>query len=484
VSFLYAEAFFLLILLTPIFIYKHYKSLSFRLYAYIFTFIFIIIAISRPIIEQEPTKNKQVLNDVVIAVDLSYSMQASDIKPTRLEKAKNILKDLVQIEHKTRFGVLGFTTNAIILSPLTSDSELLLHLFNSLDTDLLITKGSDVMPALKLARKMSDSKRLSVVILSDGADDFDYESEAIFAKQNLMTINIFMLATKYGGTLLLDNGGLLKDELGDIVVSSENTAIKKISDATNGVYTKSLDVLLTALYSQRQDDKKSDVIVMKNLELFYYFIVLAIIIFLIGITSLKKFVLAFFLLFGMNLNADLQEYIIDTLDENRAAFNKASRYYKSGEYEKALDNYKRVKSSKAEFKSIVYYNIANSLVRLQEFKKAREAYLKSLTLLYTKEADENLNYIKDVGVKQEMSTGQQKASKKSSIAKKRKNSKKQKEGGSSNMKVKASASSGANDTKKKNNSDVQVNLNNAKAKLSSKQYELINKRVVNEDKPW
>ena len=483
-SFIYAQAFWMLLLLVPVFMKKNFRSLGLTSIGYIVTFVLITLAISRPVIEQEPIKNKQVLNDVVIAVDLSYSMQATDIKPTRLEKAKEILKELVQIESKTRFGVLGFTTNSIILSPLTADSELLLHLFSSLNEKLVMTKGSDVMPALKLARRMSDSKRLSVVILSDGADEFDYDSEALFAKENSMRVNVFMLGTKMGGTLTLANGELLKDEIGDIVVSRENSSIKLISDSTGGIYTNSLDELLNALDDQRQKDKESEVVVMKNLELFYYFVFLALITFLVSVTNLKRFVLAFFLLFGVNLSADIKEYINEILDENRLHFNKATSYYKAGAYEKALDNYKKVKSSDEEFKSVVYYNMANSLVRLQEFKKARENYLKSLTLLYTKEADENLDFIKNVGAKKEMSTGQQKAAKKSSLAQKRKNSKKQKEGGSSNMKVSASASDGADDSKKKNTSDVQINLNSAKAKLSSKQYELINKRVVNENKPW
>ncbi len=483
-SFLYPEAFWLLLFIVPIFIKKDFFFLRLTTIMYILTFIFIVLALSRVVIEQEPVKNKQVLNDVVIAVDLSYSMHATDIKPTRLKKAKEILKELVSNEHKSRFGVLGFTTNAIILSPLTSDAELLIHLFNTIDEKLIITKGSDVMPALKLARKMSHSKKLSVVFLTDGADEFDYDAEALYAKENNMRVNILMIATAIGGTLSQENGELLKDEIGDIVVSRENSAIEQISDATGGIYTKSLNELMSELDSQRQNDKDSEVIIMKNLELFYYFIFLALVSFLIATTNLKRFVLSFLLLFGVSLNADIKDNIYDILDENRANFNKATSYYKDGKYELALEKYKTVKSSNEKFKSVIYFNIANTYIRLQEFKKARENYLKSLTLMYTKEADENLAYIKNIGEKKEMSTGQQKAAKKSSHAQKRKNSKKQKEGGSSNMKVSASASDGADDSQKKNDSDAQINLNSAKAKLSSKQYELINKKVINETKPW
>jgi len=472
-SVLYPQYFWLLLLLLPLFIKRDFREFRVVVYGYMLTFVFVVIALSRPVMEQEPIESKQILSDVIIGVDLSYSMQTNDIEPTRLSYAKEMLKKLVEKEQKSRFGVLGFTTNAIVLSPMTEDKELLLHLFASLDEKLIITKGSSVMSALELSRKMSNSKKATVVIFSDGADELGYESEAIFAKKNNLLVNIFMTASTMGGTMRLEGGELLKDELGDIVVSRENSAIKEISDATDGVYTKDFDKLLDALDAQKSKDKESKTTIVRNLELFYYFIVLAIITFLFSVTTLRKFVVAFLLLFGVHLNAN----------QNMEFFNKATEFYRSGEYEKALENYERVKSNDPQTKSIVYYNIANSLVRLQEFKKAREAYIKSLTLFYSKEADENLEFIRDAGDKKEMSTGKQQSKDKSALAKKEQNSQKQKEGGGSNMNVSAAAS-GGDDKGKKTESESRVDLNSGKAKLSSKQYELINKRRVDEKKPW
>ncbi|MEA2100140.1 MAG: tetratricopeptide repeat protein, partial [Campylobacterota bacterium] len=171
-------------------------------------------------------------------------------------------------------------------------------------------------------------------------------------------------------------------------------------------------------------------------------------------------------------------------DENRIAFEIASEYYRDGEYEKALVHYETVKSANSQFKSSVYFNIANSFVRLKEFKKARENYLKSLTLFYSIEADENLRYIKNVSEEKIMKTGQQKSDKKSSMAKKEQSGKKRKEGGASNMKVSANVSDGAGDIGKKTESDPMLSLDSSKARLSSKQYELINKRGVDEISPW
>jgi Ca-activated chloride channel family protein len=453
---------------------KDFREFRITFYGYILTFMFIVIALSRPVIEQEPIESKQMLSDIIIGVDLSFSMQGEDLKPTRLLYAKEKLKEMVQVEDKSRFGVLGFTTNAIILSPMTEDKELLMHLFGSLDEKFVITKGSTIISALQLARKMSKAKKITVVLFSDGGDELSYEAEANFAKENNMIVNIFMTASKMGSTLKLENGELLKDELGDIVISRENSMIQEISDATKGVYTKDLDTLLDALDAQKSKDKESKTTIMRNLELFYYFIALAIVTFLVSVTTLKKFIVAFLLLFGVHLNAS----------QNMEFFNKATEFYRSGEYEKALQNFEVIKSGDSKTKSIIFYNIGNTLVRLKRFEKAREAYIKSLTLMYSKEADENLEYIRDVGENKEMSTGQQQAKKRSALAKKEQSKKNKKEGGGSNMQVSAAASSGADDSGKEVKSQNTINLDRGKAKLSSKQYELINKRSVDEKKPW
>ncbi len=481
-SFINPEYFWLLLFLLPLFILKNAREFKITTLGYILTFVFIVLAISRPVIEQKPIENEQLLSDVVIAVDLSYSMQAQDIQPSRLEYAKEVLKQLVKNNIKNRYGVLAFTTNAILLSPLTQDSEILLHLFNSLDEKLIITRGSSVMPALQLARKMSKSPSLSVVLLTDGADEVDYSAEATFAKKNGLIVNTFMIGTQVGSTLRLENKELLKDELGHIVVTKLNSNISAISNSTGGVSTDSYDTLLSALEEQKNKDFKSKSMLMQNMELFYYFVSMALVIFLVSITTLKRGVIAFLLLFGLTVEAGVLDIV---KNPNVTTFKEANSLYEDGEYEKALLKYEAVKSSSFAFKSQVYYNMANTLIRLKEFAKAREAYKKSLTLSYSKEAYENMLNIIDVKEQEQMSTGQQKSKDKSSVAKQKESTaKKKKSGGSSNMKVQANAGSGAMKDTKKSEAQNMLNLNSAKAKLSSKQYELVNKRSVNEKKPW
>lgn len=508
-SFIFPQYFWLLLLLFLPLKRVSFKELSFVACGYMLSFVFIVIALARPVVLQEPIKTQQILSDVILGVDLSYSMQAADIKPTRLAFAKAALKEILQSLSHTRFGVLGFSTNAIVLSPLSEDKALLLHLYESLDEQLIMTKGSNIMPSLKLARAMSKSKKLSVVLFTDGADEVDYSDEARFAKENNLVVNILMIATKMGATLSLNNGELLKDELDNIVVTSQNSTVSVIAKSSGGVYTQDVGEIIDALSVQQNKDYKTQTTLVKNRELFYYFIILAIIVFLVSITTLKYKIKNIFgvilVFFGLNLNGAVFDVYYENkavqayksakfheaasyyskISDAKAYFNLANSYYKNGDYEKALQNYEKVKSDDSYFKSLVFYNMANTMVRLKKFKQARENYLKSLTLAYSFEADENYHYIKNVAEEMTMLTGQQKTKKESSAAEQRENSQQKKQAGGSNMQANTDSKSGAGESGKKvQQNESMFDMNQGKAKLSSKQYELINKRQVDEKKPW
>jgi len=507
-SFLEPSYFWLLVVFVIVFIQRDRWSYSTATLALVVSFLCIVVSLARPVIEQEPIKQEQILSDVVVAIDLSYSMQAQDLKPNRLQQAKESLHKLVNTEQKNRYGVIGFTTNAIILSPLTQDSELLEHLVDSLNSSLITTKGSSILPALELARKLSKAKKLRVVFLSDGGDNTLYEEEIAFAKANNIVVNIMMLATPVGSTLQLPDGSLLYDQNEDLVVSRENRTIESLSNATGGIYTKDLADLRDALQSQRQEDYKTSNILYQNRELFYYPLALALLFFVIATTHLHKKVFKpfiwVFVVMGISLDAGVLDPIYlntaqkkykegayeqaaklyEQVRTSKAFFNAGCSYYKAGMYEKALELFAQVHSDEREFKAQLFYNRANTFVRLKEFAKAREEYLKSLTLHYTSQADENLAYIKDVAEQKSMTKEKQKSQKKSLAAKEEKSSMKKKEGGGSNMQVSTDASSKGASSAKKTKAEEIFSQNSSKTKLSSLQYELINKRGVNEKKPW
>jgi len=470
--------------------------------------LFVIIALSRPVLEQKPIDVEETGSDIVVAIDLSYSMQADDVEPTRLEAAKKLLKELIEAESRNRYGILGYTTNAVILSPLSSDRELLLHLFEGLDESLIMTKGTVLMPALKLARKMSKSKKAIVVLLSDGGDALNYGAEAAFAKENGLIVNVVLLGTQSGSTLRDAGGSVIKDEAGHIVVSSRNDAIKAVADGSGGSVVDNLSSLQKAVASQEREEFTSNTKLVQYRELFYYAVCLALLFAMFAFTFLgtkvSKGFLALLLLLGIDANASLldayylaaakddyhkEKYLsaaklFSNIQSDAARYNGASSYYKAGKYEKALELYMSIYTSEPKFKAILYFNMANCYIRLKEFAKAREMLIKSLTLRYDREADENLAFIAKAEEQDHMLTGRQEGKKRAQDTKSDSTPEtgKKKEGGGSNQQSEAEASKGGGG--KKMESEERLSFSGGKSRLSSKQYELINQRSVHETKPW
>ena len=214
----------------------------------------VILSLARPIIVQKPIEIEQASKDVILAIDLSYSMRGTDVLPSRLEEAKKILIETVKTHPNDRFGVIGFTTQAIILSPLTKDTELLEHLFGALDETQIMTKGTSVMSALELSRKMSHSFSPLVILLTDGGDENSYDKEAQFSQDNKLRVNIVMLASQNGSTLPTDEGDLLKDEKGHIVVSARNDTINEIASMSEGKVVSGADELRALIDDARTED--------------------------------------------------------------------------------------------------------------------------------------------------------------------------------------------------------------------------------------
>ncbi len=252
--------------------------------------VFGILALSRPVSTQKPVPIERRGSDVVFAVDISRSMQATDIAPSRLEAAKALLASIVSGDDMNRYGVLAFTTNPVILSPLTRDDELLLHLFSGLDTSMVMTRGTHIGGALKLARKLSRSAHPVVILLTDGGDALGYSQEAAQARADGLIVDVVMLATVAGGTLKAEDGKLLRDEGGGIVVTARNDAVGAIAEGTGGVVIDGADAgaLAAAIRSQGEADVRSQTQIILYREYFYYPLALALLLALFGMTDLPS----------------------------------------------------------------------------------------------------------------------------------------------------------------------------------------------------
>lgn len=177
--------------------------------------------------------------DVVFALDVSRSMDARDVPPSRLDRAKRAVAELLaRLEPQDRAGLAAFAGGAVVLAPLTPDREVLLELLSGVDTELIRPRGSDLGAGVRAALPAfeSGSERPRVlVVLSDGEDP---EHRRDLAAADVARAGVRVLPLAFGseaGATLPDHGVSLVDGGGRTVVSRRDAArLETLARASDG----------------------------------------------------------------------------------------------------------------------------------------------------------------------------------------------------------------------------------------------------------
>ena len=183
----------------------------------------------------------------VIAVDVSASMRARDLKPDRLDNAKTMLKMLVNNLKDERIGILAFTSQAYVQCPITTDEDALTYFINSLQPDMLPVPGTSLAAPVHLAARMLAKYpgQKALILLTDGEDHSPNELKS--AQETALKNGIRVIAIGIGtkdGTLIpakLDTTGKVieykKDKTGKTVVSKlDEKTLLALAQATGGAY--------------------------------------------------------------------------------------------------------------------------------------------------------------------------------------------------------------------------------------------------------
>ncbi len=208
-------------------------------------FALIILALLGPSFGDSRKEVKAVGKDIMICVDLSKSMDAFDIQPTRLEKIKHEMKKLVASFNSDRLGIIIFGSEAFMQCPLTFDQNALNLFIETMNTNLVPVAGTDFGPPLRMALKKLDeddskageTKSKIVILISDG-EDFGEETDDIAREIENRGIKLFTLGvgTERGGNIYAANG-LKKDRDGDPVLTKLNpSGLKSLASKTGGQY--------------------------------------------------------------------------------------------------------------------------------------------------------------------------------------------------------------------------------------------------------
>ncbi|BAN48435.1 VWA domain-containing protein [Metapseudomonas resinovorans] len=162
---------------------------------------------------------------LILAVDLSPSMDADDVPPTRLEATKHKLHDLIQRRAGARTALIAYAGGAHLVLPATEDPALLDTFVQALATDLMVQPGKDVLGAVEQARKLLDAERTpgTLVLLTDGADASQFD--AIGKRLAGSDLQVLVLAV---GS---QDGGLVRDTQGKPRISADGRPVEGRFDA-------------------------------------------------------------------------------------------------------------------------------------------------------------------------------------------------------------------------------------------------------------
>lgn len=208
-------------------------------------FFLLIVAILGPSFGGARKEVKAIGKDIMICVDLSKSMDAFDVQPTRLEKVKNEMKKVVAAFNSDRIGLIIFGSEAFMQCPLTYDQNALNLFIETMNTDLVPVGGTDFGPPLKLAleklmndnEQTTDPKSKIIILISDG-EDFGEKTDEIVREIDREKIRLFTLGvgTDRGGNIY-EGAGVKRDRNGNPVVTRLNSAsLRSIADRTDGHY--------------------------------------------------------------------------------------------------------------------------------------------------------------------------------------------------------------------------------------------------------
>ncbi len=220
------------------------------------TLFFLVLALSGPQYGYKWQEIERKGIDIIVALDCSRSMLATDISPTRLDRAKREVYDLLTMLQGDRIGLVAFSGTAFLQCPLTLDYNAF-HLFlKTLTPDFLPVGGTDIFGAVSVSIAGFEEKANSekaVILITDGENTGDDDPMKAAEEAEKAGVKLFCIGVGSGdGVPVPDKeGGFKKDKSGNIVLSKmDEDTLKKMAIRTGGTYVRSVsgDMDLDAIY--------------------------------------------------------------------------------------------------------------------------------------------------------------------------------------------------------------------------------------------
>ena len=200
-----------------------------------------VLALAGPTWERMPVPAVRSSEALVVVLDLSRSMDAGDVEPSRLERAKLKLLSLLQRRDSGQTGLVVFSAHAFTVTPLTTDTRTIGALVSSLSSDIMPSRGSypeaGIGRAAQLLRQAA-AGRGEILLVSDSAVSPAAMELAGELRGEGMTLHAMAVGTAQGGPIPQAGGGFLSDGSGQVVVNRVNhAALQRLAEAGGGRFT-------------------------------------------------------------------------------------------------------------------------------------------------------------------------------------------------------------------------------------------------------
>jgi len=378
--------------------------------AYILAWLLFAFAAAGPRIALEISGEKSANNaDIMLVVDVSRSMQANDVSPTRIRRAQIEISELLERSYGNRIGLIVFAARPHLYVPLTSDYSALRFYLKSLDALILPTMGSQPASALKLAHHelLASQANLenvlnpksAIILITDGdwsdtstKDNQPLKDISSVLNQANISVNILGVATKEGGAIPLTKGfdetGWLRHKGQSIVSRMDEAKLQQLAITTSGRYSPVLnsDRDWIALYDKgilSKNTADGNNIPEENIiwhELYSWLLAPAILFMWIAIipyglrTAMKSFIRhntnSIFVLFTLSLMllfVPLRQANANANEEEKQAY----RAYVNNDYRTALGLYKNTTGYSGRMgEGSSYYQLGNYKGAIQQFSQA------------------------------------------------------------------------------------------------------------------
>jgi len=205
------------------------------------------IAILRPYAGTSEFSVPTTADDYMFVVDVSRSMYAQDVPPSRIEFAKRKMKDIVaenkRLGRPVRYGITLFAGYSYLLCPITDDTAVLQQFISEISPEMVTSLGSNLEAGITTALSRFDERNslnARILLISDGEDDkLVVDQVASLIREKKIRVDVLGVGTTLGTTITFSNGSLLKDRSGNVVQTKlHEESLREIAAAGSGVYAR------------------------------------------------------------------------------------------------------------------------------------------------------------------------------------------------------------------------------------------------------